>query len=142
MLAGPWARLTFGDWASGTDSGGSLSKADLRNLAERHGAAVGHGDEHLGRYRLRIAAIIARVPYAHGVALAPSDCCCHWLGSQRQRDQILQVANHQPVTGELCAVRIDVEIVAADHPFGVSARGSRHRSDHRFNLAGKLLHLA
>src|ERR1700738_4182177 len=110
MLAGPWARLTFGDWASGTDAGGSLSKADLRDLAERHGAAVGHRDQHLGRYRLRIAAIIARVPYAHGVALAPLDRGRHRLGAERHRDQVLQVADHQSVAGGVGAVGVDVEV--------------------------------
>ena len=125
----------------GADGGRPLRQAHLGDLAERHGAAVGDRDQHLGRDRLRIAAEVARIADADGVALAALDRGGHRLGAERHGDHVLHVADHQPIAGELRAVRIDVEVVAADHPLGVGAGRARHGAEDRLDLARELLDL-
>ena len=123
MLAGPCARLTLATWPSGTVPPSAIGISTSR------------------RDRLRIAAVVARIADADGVAFAPLDRGRHRLGAERHGDHVLQVADHQSVAGELRAVGIDVEIVAADHPLGVGARGARHGADDSLDLARELLHL-
>ena len=58
-------------------------------------------DEHLIGNRLRIAAIVARIADADGVALAALDGRGHRLGAERHGDHVLHVADHEAVAGEL-----------------------------------------
>ena len=104
----------------GADARRPRRKTYLRHLSQRHCAAAVQGDENLGCDRLRIAAIVARVADAHGVALATLDRRRHRLGAKRHGDQILQVGDHEAVARELRAIGIDVEVVAADHALGVA----------------------
>ena len=65
-------------------------------------------DRDLGGYgadaKKAVAAVVARIADADRVALAALDRRGHRLGAERHADQALQVADHQPVAGELRAV--------------------------------------
>ena len=89
----------------------------------------------------RIAAVVARIADADGVALAALDGRGHRLGAERHGDHVLHVADHQPVARELRAVGIDVQVIAADGALGIGARGARHVADHRLDLARDLVDL-
>ena len=91
----------------GADAGGTLGKVHLGDLTERHRAAVARRDQHLGRNRLRIAAVVARVTDADGVALAPLDRGGDGLAAERRRDRLLQIADREAVAGEARAVGCD-----------------------------------
>src|SRR5262249_56649667 len=96
-------------------------KAYSGHLSQWDGAAVRQRNENLGCDRLRVAAVVARIAHAHGIALTSFDRRRHWLGAERHRDEILQITDHEAVARELRSIGIDVEVIAADHPLRIGA---------------------
>ena len=64
------------------------------------------------------------------------------LAAQRHRNHFQQIAHRQPVTGELYAVGLDIEVVTAGGALRVGAGGSGHGFYDRLDLPGELLHFA
>ena len=81
-----------------------------------------------------IAAVFARIADADRVALAALDRRGDRLGAERRGDHVLHVADHQAVAGELRAVGVDIEVVAANDALGEGAGRARHRSHDGLDL--------
>src|SRR5437660_447940 len=79
--------------------------------------------------RLRIAAEIARVAQIDAVTLSTFYSRRNRLAAKGRRNGVLYVADHEAVAGKRFPVRCDVQIIASDDPFRVSARCARHRLD-------------
>jgi hypothetical protein len=95
----------------------------------------------LGGDGLRVAAVVAGIADADGVAFTPFHRGGDGLRSERHGDHVLDVPHHQPVAGKLRAVGIDVQVITGDGPFGVRAGGPRHLPDHGLDLSGNLVDL-
>ena len=114
---------------------------DGGNVAQGHGAAARQGYLNLAGDRVGVGS--KRCGIAHGdvVALASLDRLGDRLGTEGHTDHILHVLYRQPIPAQGIAIWGDVQIIAADHPFGIGARGAGHGAHHRLDLARDLLHL-
>src|SRR5205814_3571811 len=87
------------------------------------------------------AAQIARIAHIDGVALAAFDRGGDRIAAERGRDHVLNVTDHETITGEAITVGNYIEIVAADDALSIGARRAGNRLEHLLDLAGDALHL-
>ena len=120
---------------------GPARQLDGRDLAQRHRSAARHRHENVMRDRLGIAAQIARIADIDAVAFAALDRRGDGLAAERRRNRVLHVADHQAVARQRVAVGDDVEVVAADDAFGISAGRARHGLSRRFRSVAPAFHL-
>ena len=81
--------------------------AQLRQLGDRYLRAVGSGDEN-PIDRLDRVAQFAHVPHADRIALTPLDGCGQSLSSDRNLNDVLNVADLDSVPGDRLAVDVDL----------------------------------
>ena len=110
-------------------------------MAERNHCPLHGRHQHLAGNLLRIGTKFTRIAHGDAKPFAPLDGRGDHLAAQGLADDILQIADRQPVAGQLRAVRFNVQVKTAGNPFRESRGGARNRLDDRLNFAGQPLHL-
>ena len=97
-----------------------LADGERGQLRQRHVRAGRGRHEHAAQHG-QVVAQFARVPQVDRIALQPLDRERDVAAADRRLDDVLDVADGQAVAGDLVAVDLEVEIVAADHALGEHA---------------------
>ena len=106
---------------------------NFRHLGDRDMGAGRGRDQHPAQ-GLQVVAEVALVADVDRIALQSLDRLGDVHAADRRLDDVLHIADRQPVAGGGLAVDGVVEVVAADHPFGIGAQGSRDGAHHRLDL--------
>ena len=129
-----------GHGAFALDAHRSADHFHFRQLAERHLRAGWRGHDDFAQ-RFEVLTEVAVVTEIHRVTLQAFDRRRERHSAERDFENVLDRANRQPVAGNLVAVDVEFDVVAAHHALGEDARRAGHLPHHHFNLRRDALQL-